>query len=217
MKNILTAQDVLNDIEFELVQGAISKDELGRGVAQVKEYQNKLRSELFQPGQKTPDWQEVAAHQFQLNDMLLTLLQEMAAAHQERTVQARRQAERPSPPPALPTTHSVPADDHLWRDTADIEAALSDNLEIRLDPRPTNIPIVGALFHRLKHEIHNLVIYYLQKLAERQTAVNRTYGRWLLHFDALHRYQDQQIQTQLAELERRVTAVENNTNSQNKQ
>lgn len=212
MKSVLTAQDVLSDIEFELVQGAISKDELGRGVVQVKEYHNKLRSELFQPGQEHPDWQEVAARQFQLNDMLLTLLQEMAAAHQERIVQARRQNQQ-RPPQAAVTTSTVvaPGDDTIWRDTSDIENAMSETLEIKLDARPTNIPLLGAWLHRLKYEIHSLVIFYLQKLAQRQTAVNRTYGDWLLYFDALHQHQDGQLQAQLTELENRLAKLEGKT------
>jgi hypothetical protein len=207
VKSVLTAQDVLSDIEFELVQGAISKDELGRGVVQVKEYQNKLRSELFQSGQKPPDWQQVAARQFQLNDMLLTLLQEMAAAHQERMLQARRQNER-RPPQATAVNTAAAPDDDLWRGTTDIENAMSESLEIKLEARPTHIPLLGALFHRLKYEIHSLVIYYLQKLAGRQTAVNRTYGDWLLYFHALHQHQDNQFRARLAELETRLEAIE---------
>lgn len=208
MKSVLTAQDVLGDIEFELVQGAISKDELGRGVVQVKEYQNKLRSELFQSGQKPPDWQQVAARQFQLNDMLLTLLQEMAAAHQERAVLSRRQHERQ--PPLMPTPAALAdsPDDDLWRDTADIENAMSETLEIKLEARPTNIPVLGIWLHRLKYEMHSLVIFYLKKLAGRQTAVNRTYGDWLLYFNALHQHQDNQLHARLSELEKRLTAVE---------
>lgn len=213
MKNVLTAQDVLSDIEFELVQGAISKDELGRGVAQVKAYQNNLRSQLFQPGQEMPNLQEVVAYQFQLNDMLLTLLQEMAATNQEITAQARRaqvrrtQAQRPFQT-AVPTTPVAPPDDDLWRDTSDIETAMAETLELKLDVRPTHIPLLGTWLHRLKFEMHSLVIFYLQKLARRQTAVNRTYGDWLLYFDALHQHQNNQLRVQLAELQNRLAKLE---------
>jgi hypothetical protein len=210
MNTHLSAQDVLNDIEFELVQGAISKDELGRGVAQVKAYQNKLRSDLFQPGQEAKNLREVLARQFQLNDMLLMLLQEMAAANQERLAQTRRQAHRqPSALVRAEVDTAVPApDNNLWRDTADIKSAIDETLEIKLEARPTNIPLLGLWFHRLKFEMHSLVIFYLRKLGQRQTAVNRTYGEWLLYFDALHQHQDNQLQTRFAELEKRLAAIE---------
>ncbi|MGB0386106.1 MAG: hypothetical protein ACPGWR_14965 [Ardenticatenaceae bacterium] len=79
MNRSLTAEDVLRDIEFELVQGAISKDELGQGIQAVKKYQNKLRGELFEGDALSKENRDVVSRQFQINDMLTTLLQEMAA------------------------------------------------------------------------------------------------------------------------------------------
>ena len=39
-----TPNDVLNDIEFELMQGAVSRDELGQGIQTARQYQNRVRA-----------------------------------------------------------------------------------------------------------------------------------------------------------------------------
>ncbi len=217
MKSMLSAQDVLSEIEFELIQGAIARNELGQGIAQVKEFQNRLRHELFQPGHDKPNWQEVAARQFQLNDMLLTLLQEIAAVNLEYTAQVRRQArwqaqrQLPPAPDGNNTGLLATADDDFWRDTADIQEAMTEKLDVKLEARPTNIPLLGAWVHRFKYEMHNLVIFYVRKLARRQTAVNQTYGEWLLYLDALNQHQDYQVRARLSELDRRLAKLESET------
>lgn len=82
MKRSLTADDVIREIEFELIQGAISKDELGQGIQTVKKFQNQIRAEFFNASSQSTDQRDYASRQFQINDMLTTLLQEMAATIQ---------------------------------------------------------------------------------------------------------------------------------------
>ena len=89
MKRWLTADDVLRDVEFEIAQGAISRDELGQGVQAVKEYQNKLRGEVFQASRQVGESREALSRLFQINDMLITLQQEMAAGIETLQVDLR--------------------------------------------------------------------------------------------------------------------------------
>lgn len=209
MKNYLTAQDVLSDIEFELIQGAFSKDDLGQGIKQLKLYQNELRSQIFEPGQQMPALREVVGRQFQLNDMLITMLQEMAAAMQEMQQQTRRRAIRLSSLPAAQMDgEAAAANDELGRETDDLEAAMAETLALELEARPTNIPVIGTWLHRLKYEMHTLVLFYLQKFGAKQTAVNQTYGDWLLYFNALRQHENELLRAQLAQMEARLRELE---------
>ena len=208
MPHSLTAEDVLKEIEFELVQGAISKDDLGRAIQEVKRYQNKLRSEVFQPGQDMPQLRELTGRQFQFNDMVITLLQEMAAAMQEMQLKTKRLSRWQQSPPVTGTASQVSTapqkDDSIWRDDKDLHAALQEDLEVELEMRPTSVPLVGSFLQRFKHEMHALVVFYLRKLAGRQVAVNRTYGEWALYFDALHQHH----QAEIHQLRMKIAALE---------
>ncbi len=47
-------------------------------------------------------------------------------------------------------------------------------VEAELMPSPaTHLPILGSLWKRIRREAHNLVLFYLGKLAQRQATVNR--------------------------------------------
>lgn len=215
MTYTITAQRILDDIEFELAQGAISKDDLGRAIQAVKQHQNKLRDEVFQPGQELPQLREIIGRQFQLNDMLITMLQEMAASMQEMQLKNKRlqnwQQTAVTPPPTNTVNTITSPDDSIWWDTGEIETAIAEPLSIKLEAQPTTIPIIGSFVQRFKHSIHELVLFYLQKLAQKQTAVNRTYGRWILHSDALHhlhQHEIYQLQLQINALQARLDAHE---------
>ena len=51
--------------------------DLGQSVQNVRRFQNGVRKEVLDTGGK-PDYREIAKRQFQINDMLLSLLQELA-------------------------------------------------------------------------------------------------------------------------------------------
>ena len=48
-----------------------------------------------------------------------------------------------------------------------------DQLQVRANVQPSTLPLIGGLVTRLKHELHRLVIYYVNQLAEKQVEVNR--------------------------------------------
>lgn len=215
MTDTITAQHILNTIEFELAQGAISKDDLGRAIQEIKQHQNKLRNEVFQPGQELPQLREIIGRQFQLNDMLITMLQEMAASMQEMQLKNKRLQNWQQTAVTSPTSNTgattTPPDDSIWWDTGEIETAMAESLSIKLEAQPTTIPLIGFFLQRFKHSVHELVLFYLQKFAQKQTAVNRTYGRWTLHSDALHHLHQSeihQLQIQINALKARLDANE---------
>ncbi len=215
MSATFTAQDVLDDIEFELLQGAISHNDLGRGVVAIKQHQAKLRAELLQPGQTMPDLREALGRQFQLNDMLLTLLQETAVALQDTNYKLEKSIRRhPTAPPPAPTaspSEVMATDAAIWRDTRPLEETVAVNLNVSPDLQPPNTPIVGQFLQRLRHAAHMLVIFYVNKLAQRQKHINHTLSDWLLYQDSLHRYQAEEqarLRQQLAEIQQRLTQLE---------
>lgn len=238
MNPSLMAEDVLRDIEFELVQGAISKDELGQGIQTVKTYQNKLRGEIFEERTLSKENRDVVSRQFQINDMLMTLLQEMAAKIQtvrlelhktkglsqrlsevktnghrsemELEIDIERASNLPSP---SSTPSLIPLDQELpWRPSTDVEEAMREEaLDISIDVRPASIPIVGSMVKRVRMALHNLTLFYIGRLAMKQSAINRTYGDWLLHLNEQNLHQQEQIASltqQVLALQKRIEQME---------
>lgn len=219
MSTSISSQDILDDIEFELAQGAISRDDLGRGILAVKQYQSKLRTELLQPDQEEPALRAALGRQFQLNDMVLTLLQETAAAVRDFRLQLQRDRQLSSPPRDQRAASSEPSDvgvtltEDQWRDTTPLRDAGKTSLEPELDLRPTSLPIIGFVLQRLRHAFHTLVLFYLRKLGDKQKKINNTYSEWLLYQDSLHRYHEEEnvrLRRQVIELEKRLARLESN-------
>lgn len=233
MKTSITLQDVLSDIEIELVQGAVSRDDLGQSLQSVRQFQHKLRSELLAERSAQPNDRELIKRQFQINDLLLSLLQETIAKVQtlqlelrkglQLTQSAKHFAPFPgSQPEQNGVENSLSARDRepavaVWaaqavQHTAEIKAAMrEDELKLTMDVRPINLPVVGWFFTRLRSAVHALTLFYVNRLATRQTAVNRLYGDWLLHAQQVNQTQQEQIallNEQVAALRARLQQLE---------
>jgi hypothetical protein len=224
MSDLPSAEAILRDIEFELIQGAVSSDDLGRSIQTVRQHQNSLRGEFFQSGEKGVADQELAARLFQINDMLITLLQEMAGRVQRLEVELRRTSgllpERPpagttartladgeQPPDTLSPPVSplwrpggVDGDPHRWPPAAVENAMGGDALHVDLEVRGARVPLVGALLNRVRNALHSLPLFYVRRLAGKQAAVNETYGDWVLHLNRLSQQQQQQIESLRSQL-----------------
>jgi hypothetical protein len=224
MKALLNANDVLSDIEFELIQGAISRDELGQSIQAVKQYQNKVRSEAISSIRSSGEVREIINRQFQINDMLITLLQETSAALRTTQLELRRVARmsnlatpaaRVASKPAieqdvdlLETTDLLAfdtlSDDSLWQPLTEVEkvqrAMQPEALQMESQIRSTNVPIIGAVVKRLRIALHHLVLFYVNRLVEKQVAVNQTYGDWILRTVQLCHDQQDQIDSLNAQL-----------------
>jgi hypothetical protein len=211
MNNSLTVQAVLSDIEFEIAQGTISRQELGQGVRAAKQYQNKLRAETFETGRALADLHELVDRQFQINDIHLTLLQEMAAAIQSLQLDLRRVGRLRKFTPAMAAQpEASPADlpaasiDHSeyggleqaeWWQTEQIEQAMqSDALPLKPEVRSVRVPIIGSLITRVRSGLHSLVLFYVNLLAQRQTQVNQVYGERIVQLSRLQQMQYEQLE-----------------------
>jgi len=193
---------LIRDIEFELAQGIVLTDDLGRAIQAVKQYQNEARSELL--GAARIDSRDLAARSFQINDMLITLLEETVGRLQQAQMELRGMRRLgPALPSAVRRNEGVaparPAPgevvtDLYERPLAEIETAMrTGELQIDLDVRPSKTPLVGALLTRLRSALHSLPLFYVRRLAGKQAPVNHIYGEWLLHLYRLLCQQQDEI------------------------
>lgn len=188
MRQSISAQDIVGEIEFELAHSSISQDELGQGIQAVRQYQNHARAEIFDK-RGDIDPRELARRQFQLNDMLLAVLHQMSlnlrAAQLEQRQLAEwvrnRAAEPPAStptqtfqPPNFPTT--TPANLNRSNDELlmEIQQILrSSTLRVDAEVRPVHVPIIGGLLTRLRAALHDVSLFYTNRLGARQTAINQ--------------------------------------------
>ncbi len=208
-----TVADILRSIEFELAQGAISRTDLGDGLNAVRQFQNKARTATFESDKAFADIRALITQQYQINDMHLTLLQELTAAVQAVQLDVRRvsqlpprevtvTAHSPSTPPAPTASSAVPlpptdwpSDDlaPAWPNEPIENAMRPDTLKLKIDVRPSPAPLVGGLLRRVRAAFHNLTLFYLQQIGQKQTGINQIYGERLLQLTDLVQQQQQQI------------------------
>lgn len=195
-----TVEDILDDIEFELIQGTILSDELSQSVQALRQYQNKLRSELFATPRKLD--REAVARLFQVNDMLLTVLQEMATALEA----SRRVQHRPATQCSSVSFDTVALNAlMLARDPHQIERVMrEDAIHVDLQVRLRRLPFIGRLIERAQIFFHRPALFYTHLLADRQASVNRTLGDWVL---SLHEHQVRQA-TEMEQLRARLATLE---------
>lgn len=234
MKDRLTAEDVQSDIEFELAQGVISHGDLAQAIHAVKRYQNQVRGEMVWDSRRIQNVDRVINRLFQINDMLITLLHEAALAIQSLRIDLRRvtQIRGSAIPTSPPGSASAPvsrldsvddapgywltgvrSEDESDRDRfAQLESAMhSESLRVPMGVRPVRVPVVGRPLQRLRAMFHNLVLFYVKRLAGRQTMVNQTFGDsiWhLIHANRRLRRQIAELSQQLATLQTRLEKAE---------
>jgi hypothetical protein len=220
MKRAVTTDDIIHSIEFELAQSAITQTELGDGLNAVRQFQNKARTATFESDKALSDVRAVITQQYQINDMHLALLQEVVATVQAMQLDMRRLGQLPprevavsspspathEPAPAMSTGQPPLADwnaDELtpaWSDELIENAMKPDTLKLKIDVRPSNIPLLGGLLRRVRAAFHNLTLFYLQQIGQKQTGVNQVYGERLLQLTYLVQQQQQQIEALRAQL-----------------
>jgi hypothetical protein len=213
----LTAEDVLNDIEFEIVQGTISQSELGESIVAVKKYQNRLRNEVLESSPEIGD-REILGRMFQLNDMLITVLQEVDSELRSLRLGTRRVAKLVRSTSATTGSQDLEAvdseenedipqiDDLLdgldldfYKQTEDVMRATA--LQAEIDVQPSGVPIIGSIINRLKTALHELVVFYTGRLADRQSEINRASGDLILRLAELCESQQRQIDALNSKLE----------------
>lgn len=233
MKQAMTSEDIIKSIEFELAQSAISQTDLGEGVSAVRQYQNKTRAEIFESDKLLKNTRALVNRQSQINDMHLTLLQEMAMALRAMELDVRRlgqvgprpkEASRVMAPPIQLPSHDTPLEPlppardvpppgdepsldqgvFGWSDEK-IDLAMRPNaLTIKMDVRPSTTPLIGGLLRRVRTALHDLTLFYVHQLAQKQTGINQTYGDRLIQLSRQVEDQQQQIEELMAQ----VTALQ---------
>jgi hypothetical protein len=214
----LTAQDVLSDIEFEIAQSAVSRDDLGQAIQAVRQFQTKTRAEIFDTKTGALDQRQIISRQLQILEMQTTLLQETAAAIRSLQLDLRRVsqtfAQRTSnltsvsaglaaPESAVANQAEALADwsidaafplEFTPETTEQVEQAMQRiALEVKVDARPVKVPLIGGLLQRLRTALHSLAWFYAQQVGQRQAPINRLYGEQLLHLMHLANAQQQQL------------------------
>ena len=228
MKQKTTAQDILNDIEFEIAQGMVSKEAFGPSLEAVRQFQDRLRSQAFKSIKMNDPYREIISRQFQTTDMLLALLQEMALRiqslqaaienlRQRRPLLETQVAETPAvekttPAPTTVKSTGVVSSKHEIRSQDEIlEAMRPETISIPLQTRAIRWPVIGGLLTRLRIFYQRPAMHYTALLSERQAPVNRTLGDRILYLEALVQEQQQHIEALKAKIE--PSNPENNTGS----
>lgn len=206
MSPLPTSADVLDEIEFELMQEAVSRDDLSRSVQAIRQFQNKVRAEVFQSDERVTNRLTISKL-FQLNDMLITILQEMAASQQALQRDMRREskwAPRQEPPvsPGVQTQWHMLSNE---RETTEIEKAMrAETIQVDMQARLTHLPIVGRFIGALQIFWHRPALFYVRLLADRQADVNRILGDWILYLNERDREQAAQWEQQVLAMQTRM-------------
>ena len=225
----LTVEDALNDIEIELLQGAVTRDDLGQSVQNVRRFQNQVRGETLDAHTR-PDYRAIANRQFQINDMLLTLAQEMATRqaaleldlHKALRSGLRREAAPPAGQTPVAGADQAGADqaampersrnEELVRRLDALQSAMRDDaLALQIEVTPTTTPLIGRMLGGVRTALHSLVVFYSSRLAARQAEINHTFGdnlRRLLQDRARDQETIEQLAAEIAQLRARLDADE---------
>jgi hypothetical protein len=181
---LLGVQDALDDIDMELLRDAVQRDDLGQSVQNVRRFQNDFRKETLDTAGK-PDYRAIATRQFQLNDMLLTLLQELATRQRALELELSTRHRSNTSTAEAPVLGSATGDDERARPASEdlvrrldaIQAVMHDDaLALQLEVTPNDTPVVGRLLGNMRAAVHSLAVFYGNQLAAKQTEINRVYG-----------------------------------------
>lgn len=199
MKKMLPSpEDIVRDIEFEILLGTIPQENLESAVLSIKSHHNRLWSELSETV-RDARLREAFNKVFQLQEMLLVLLQEISTiigALQIKLPEIVNRVERSS---ALGSEEGPPAE--LLCDVPLPQSSIEDNLAQLMEPEhlrldlevlPPRLPLVGNLIRSIKIAFHHLVLFYVNRLGARQVQVNRAYGEQIL--ELIRVVQEQQAQ-----------------------
>lgn len=210
MMHTLTAKEILDDIEFEIAQSIISVEELRDGIEAVRQFQNNVRQNTFESLKITDPYREVLSRQFQVNDMLISVLQEMALSIQSMQLEIKNLRQLPPTILQVPRTvpHALKKDEVAPNEQLDLRemgfeirssdeiknAMRPETIQIDLQAPPIRWPVIGWFLTKFKIFYQRPALYYTRIFAERQAPVNRTFGDHILYLETLIRAQQQQIE-----------------------
>lgn len=216
MKQKITAQDILNDIEFEIAQGMLSKQSFGPALEAVRQFQNRLRIQAFKSIKINHPQREIISKQFQTVDMLLVIVQEMALRIQALQNSLENLAPEHADKLSIGQPSKTSLDNERLNPAFDtgfpsggtpggaasqtarspeevLQAMRPETISVPLQVRPIRWPMLGGLLTRLRILYQRPAVHYTALLSERQAPVNRALGDRILYLEALLQEQNQRI------------------------
>jgi hypothetical protein len=80
--------------------------------------------------------------------------------------------------------------------------------------RQSNVPLIGGLLNRIRRALHELVLFYVNKIVRRQTEINELYSVALQELVTLNQAQAQEIAQLRWRLQRLTAAKESSDTAQ---
>lgn len=162
---------IIREIEFELAQGLISRDDLGQGVRAARDFHARLRADWLAQKPSTEHLADIVSRQFQFNDMLLTLMQELSASNramQQRLAGLSPIAQQPAAIPAPGSNPPLPEQLEARAELASLIVEAEKPIELDMQQQ-SRIPGL----RQLRMMLHGLSLFYAHKLQKRQSRINR--------------------------------------------
>lgn len=156
-----------HSIQTELMLDALNAANSAQAISELIDEQRKLQSAILQ---SIGDQHErgLLLSLLRVNEGTLIAVQnllfglEKINAHLPELTQAlRERRQRP-----MPATYELIAGE-LER------VAREESLQVDVVMTPSRIPVLGGLLTRIKRAFHSLVLFYVQRLAWKQTQINR--------------------------------------------
>lgn len=202
MKRLPSPHNIIKDIEFEILLGTIPQSDLRNAVLALRSQYNKFRSEAIE-NLRDVRLREAFNKVFQIQEMLLVLLQEMS------TIIGSLQAEFPKItglmeyPEAIGSEETGNEEFSLQSpiDPAEIAKRMEPvSLRLNLEVRPTKLPVIGKLIQSVKIALHHLVLFYVNRLGAQQAQVNKMHSDQILELYQLVMEQQEQIKAMAASI-----------------
>jgi len=221
MKGLLDAQDVLDEIEFELLQGEVLHGSLGEALQRVRKNHAEVRREVADilGGQHRNGWREVVSRQLAVNEMLITLQQRLYSELQEVRLVLRRLQRLVV---ALDAAKSTRNGDNLTAGSSDgfnrfqhgesgdpsvhtgmptlTGMGVLHNVTVVPQVGKLSIPLIGGLLTRARAALHNLVLFYVNRLAQKQSDINGQLISRMVELTRVCQAQQEQIDVLQAQL-----------------
>jgi hypothetical protein len=194
MKGMPSIESIVKDIEFEIILGAIPREDFSDAILAIKAHQSKLRGEVMETLQDSRV-REAFSKVFQIQDMLIILLQEMV-----KTIVSLQAS---LPKIASHEPHKVLSSEEITftvdflpisNEPMEITKFLKpDFLRLDLEVRSSKLPVIGKLIGSIKIALHHLVLFYVNRLGAQQTHINKIYGEQILRLLKVVAEQQEQI------------------------
>lgn len=156
-----------HSIQTELMLDALNAANSAQAISELIDEQRKLQSAILQSIGDQHE-RELLLSLLRVNEGTLIAVQnllfglEKINAHLPELTQAlRERRQRP-----MPATYELIAGE-LER------VAREESLQVDVVMTPSRIPVLGGLLTRIKRAFHSLVLFYVQRLAWKQTQINR--------------------------------------------